>query len=156
MSCLFFWSDSMAVRSRSIVACRRSVVEACKAASCVSEGARNVRRFRGLAFMLVACLRLSEGGWKDFKHRHIATGGFLRNLHAHNVDHIIEQLHLDARLASINGIALRFKAFCLLGIGLTPCKGCSQFFRIFHMVAATQTQGPIIAARAQSWTATVA
>src|SRR5712691_10906735 len=137
----------MAVRSRSMVARRRCVVEACKAASCVSEGARGGRSFRGLAFILIACLCLSVRGWKDFKHRNIATCGFLLNLHAHHIEHIIEQLHLDARLASINEAPLRFKECCLLCVGLPPGERCSELFWIFDMIGASQAQGTVVATR---------
>src|SRR5438105_6117373 len=60
----------------------------------------------GLAFFFVTRLPISIGGREDPVHRDIATRHFLFKLQAHDVDHIIEELHLDTCLTGIDGISL--------------------------------------------------
>src|SRR5712691_2288338 len=155
ISCFFSFSAPIAVRSRSTVASRRAVVDCLIPASCASEWGRGKRGGRRLAFVFIIGLRVSVGGGKQLEDGNIAASGFLFKLHAHDVDHVIEQLHLDTGLARIDRIALCLTKCRLLCVGLSPDKSRSQFFRVFDMIATSQTVRSIVSPWTQPWTTAV-
>ncbi len=87
-----------------MVASRCNVFECLIPVSCTSAYMRDER---GLAFFFIPRLHISVGGRENPEHRDIAARHFLFKLQAHDVDHVIEELHLDTRLAGIDGISLR-------------------------------------------------
>jgi len=60
-------------------------------------------------------------------------------LHPHDRHHVIKELDFDPGLARIGSIALGFKNGGLSGIVCPPGPCCSQFLRIFDMLATPQT-----------------
>src|SRR5712692_537561 len=156
ISCCFALSASIAVRSRWTVASRRARADCLIPASCASEYVRGKRRSRRLVFVFIASLQRAVGRGEHFKHRDIAASSFLFQLHPHDIDHVIKQLDFNASLARINRIALGLKERGLLGIVGAPDKCCAQFFRVFDVVATSQTQRAIVFAWAEPWAGAVA
>src|SRR6266702_2567412 len=155
ISCFFAFSASIAVRSRSTVASRRAIVDCLIPASCASEYVRGKRGRRRLVFGFIVGLQVWVGRGKHLEDGDIAASGFLFKLHAHHVDHVIEQLHLDTGLARIDRIALCLTKCSLLDVGLSPDESRSQFFRVFDVVATPQTVRSIVSPWTQPWTTTV-
>src|SRR5258708_32034762 len=109
ISCFFALSASIAVRSRSTVASLRAVVDCLIPASCASEYVRGKRGERRLVSGFIASLQRSIGRGEHFEHQDITASSFLFQLHPHDIDHVIKQLHFHAVLPCIHHLTPRLK-----------------------------------------------
>src|SRR5260370_14941712 len=154
--CFLVVRASIAVCKRSTVACLRAVVEACRAASCASEGVREARGFRDLVSFFMAFLSSATRCGKHFVQGNVGTVCLSLSLQAHHIDHIIKLLNFDPRLPRIDKVPLRLKQFCLFRVRGSPRECRTHSFRVRHQVGATQAKRPVVPTWTEARTPAVA